>query len=137
LKPPPPEQVHIIVFDDFVADTSAAYRGALRFLGLSDPGKMEFPVVNAHKEYRLPWVARFLHEPPFPLKQGKTLVKRYFPLQLVRVAKPIRRINTRYTPRPEVSAEMKRELASEFADDIQLLGRMLNRDLSHWYEHAL
>jgi hypothetical protein len=132
-----PEQVHIMVFDDFVSDTSAAYRGVLEFLGRPDPGAMEFPVVNAHKEYLAPRVARFLNQPPFPLKQAKALLRRHWPLLLVRVAKPIRRINTRYITRPEVSVEMKREMAKEFGDDIELLGRLLHRDLSHWYKPAL
>jgi hypothetical protein len=97
----------------------------------------EFSVVNAHKDHRLPWVAKFLKQPPFHLKQGKTLLRRYFPLQVARAAAPIRRINTRYTARPEVSDEIKKEMAREFADDIELLGSMLNRDLSHWYKNAL
>jgi Sulfotransferase family len=132
-----PEQVHIIVFDDFVSDTSEAYRGVIEFLGLPDPGVMEFPVVNAHRELLAPRVAKFLNQPPFPLKQGKALLRRHWPLLLLRVAKPIRRINTRYTTKPEVSAKMKREMAKEFGADIQLLARLLDRDLSHWYKHAL
>jgi hypothetical protein len=137
LRTAPREQVHIIVFDDFVADTSAAYRGVLRFLGLSDPGRMEFPVVNAHKEHRVPWASEFLLRPPFPLKQVKSLVTRYFPVQTKRVGRPIRRINTRPAPKPAISAEIKNEMAKEFADDIELLGSLLQRNLSHWYSDAL
>jgi hypothetical protein len=131
------EQVHIIVFDDFVADTSAAYRGTLQFLGLSDPGRMEFPVVNAYKEYCLPWVAKFLLRPPFPLKQVKSLFAEHFPAQLRRVGKAIRRINTRPAAKPAITADIKSEMAREFADDIELLGSLLQRNLSHWYKKAL
>jgi hypothetical protein len=131
------EQVHIIVFDDFVADTSAAYRGTLQFLGLSDPGRMEFPVVNAYKEYCLPWVAKFLLRPPFPLKQVKSLFAEHFPAQLRRVGKAIRRINTRPAAKPAITADIKSEMAREFADDIELLGSLLQRNLSNWYKKAL
>jgi hypothetical protein len=137
LKTARPEQVHIIVFDDFVSDTSAAYRSALQFLGLSDPGRVEFPVVNAHKEYRLPWVSKLLMRPPFPLKQVKSVLAQYFPAQLKRAGKPIRRINTRPAAKPVITAELKREMAREFADDIELLGNLLERDLSRWYKNAL
>jgi hypothetical protein len=131
------EQVHIIVFDDFVSDTSAAYRGALQFLGLSDPGTMEFPVMNAHKEYRLRWVSDFLRHPPPPLKQVKSVLTTYFPAALSRVGKPIRRINTRPAAKPTITAQTKSEMAIEFADDIELLGSLLGKDLSHWYKRVL
>jgi hypothetical protein len=137
LKIAPPEQVHIIVFEDFVSDTPGAYRGALQFLGLSDPGRLEFPVVNAHKDHRLPWLSKFLLRPPAPLKQVKSVFTQYFPGQLRRVGKPIRRLNTRPAAKPPISAEIKSEMAREFADDIDLLGSLLRRDFSHWYKKSL
>jgi hypothetical protein len=137
LRTAPREQVHIIVFDDFVADTPRAYRGAVRFLGLADPGMTKFPIVNAHKEYRLRWVSKFLRRPPFPLKQVKSLLTKRFPEQVRSMGRPIRRLNTRPMAKPAISAEIKSEMAREFADDIELLGDLLGRDLGHWYKDAL
>jgi Sulfotransferase domain len=137
LKLAHPEQVHIIVFDDFLSDTAASYRGVLRFLGLWDPGTTEFPVVNARREHRVQWVSNFLRHPPPPLKQVKSVLTQYFPAELKRMGKPIRRMNTRPAAKPAIGAEMKREMAREFTDDIELLGSLLRRDLSHWYKKAL
>jgi hypothetical protein len=36
-----------------------------------------------------------------------------------------------------VPAELRRQMAREFADDIELLGSLLRRDFSHWYKKAL
>jgi Sulfotransferase domain len=133
----PADQVHVVVFDDLVSDAAAVYRAALQFLGLADPGRTDFSVVNARKEHVLPWLSEFLLQPPFPLNQVKSLLKRRFPAQLKRVGRSIRAINSRPAPRPEVDAELRREMAAEFADDIELLGSLINRDLSHWYKNTL
>jgi hypothetical protein len=137
LKIARPEQVHIIVFDDFLSDTAACYRGVLQFLGLPDPGATEFPVVNARREHRMPWVSNFLRQPPPPFKQVKSALTQYFPAELSRVGKPLRRINTRPAAKPAITAQTKSDMATEFADDIELLGSLLGRDLSHWYKKAL
>jgi hypothetical protein len=137
LRTTPADQVHIIVFDDFVSDTPAAYRGTLQFLGLSDPGMPEFPVVNAHKEHRLPWLSQFLMQPPFPVKQIKSLLKQRFPAQVKRAGKSVYGINKQPAAKPPLPAELQRQMAREFADDIELLGNLLQRDLSHWYKEAL
>ncbi len=39
----PREQVHLIVFDDFVRSPAAAYAGVLEFLGLPFDGRTVFP----------------------------------------------------------------------------------------------
>jgi Sulfotransferase domain len=131
------EQVHIIVFDDFVSNTAATYRGTLQFLGLSDPGTREFPVINAHKEHRLPWVSKFLMQPPFPVRQIKSLLKQRFPAQVKRTGKLVYGINKQPAAKPAVAIELRRQMAREFADDIELLGSLLGKDLSHWYKEAL
>ena len=131
------DQVHIIVFDDFISDAAAAYRGTLQFLGLSDYTPTDFPVVNAHKEHRLLWVSKFLMQPPFAVRKIKSLLKRRFPVQLKRVGKSVYSINKQLAPKPTVPAELRRQMAREFADDIELLGSLLRRDFSHWYKKAL
>jgi hypothetical protein len=131
------EQVHIIVFEDFVSDTAASYLRALQFLGLPDPGTTEFPVINAHKEHRLPWVSKFLMQPPSPVRQIKSLLKQRFPAHLKRAGKSIYGINKQPAAKPAVAIELRRQMAREFADDIELLGSLLGRDLSHWYKEAL
>jgi Sulfotransferase domain len=132
-----PEQVHIIVFDDFISDTPATYRRTLQFLELPEAGTTEFQVVNAHKEHQLPWLSRWMVHTPGPLVPLKTYLKRRFPIQLKRAAHSIRNATSRPAAKPKIAAELRREMAAEFADDIKLLGSLLHRDLSHWYKSAL
>ncbi len=137
LRVAPRQQVHVIVFDDFVADTLGSYRETLKFLGIYESETTEFPVVNAHKERRFPWVSKLLMQPPFPLRQFKSILVEHFPAQVRRMGRPIHHLNTRPTTKPAVSAEIRREMAREFAEDIELLGCLLGRNLSHWYKNAL
>jgi hypothetical protein len=49
----PRQQVHVIVLDDMAANPRQCYQDVLRFLGLPDDGRAEFPTVNPRK--RNPW----------------------------------------------------------------------------------
>jgi len=40
--------------------------------------------------------------------------------------------HTRHVPRIAIREETKRDLRNCFAEDIQNLGALLNRDLTHW-----
>jgi hypothetical protein len=95
---------------------------------------MQFPVINAHRAHRLPWISKLLVRPPFPLKQVKSALTHRFPVQVKRVGKLISSINTRPVARPEIAVELRSEMAREFAGDIELLGTLIGRNLGHWYK---
>ncbi|MDA1076371.1 MAG: sulfotransferase, partial [Proteobacteria bacterium] len=42
--------IHFIAYDDFASNQRAAYEGVLRFLGLADDDRQEFPRVNANRK---------------------------------------------------------------------------------------
>lgn len=48
------------------------------------------------------------------------------------VARKIVALNTVKERRAPLSPEFKAELVAEFRDEVTLLSRLLNRDLSHW-----
>lgn len=118
----PVEQVHVVLVDDLKNNARNEW---LEFLGLSDDGRLEFPVANAAtapKSFRLHrilnwagWLKRALGiNKRFNLLAGvyrKNLVKKQYKA-------------------PE--ADLHEELRIAFEPEIQILERLLDRDLSGW-----
>ena len=122
------EQVHVIIFDDFKRDTAQVFRDILNFLEIDPDYQADLKQINPNKEARFPFLRDFLRRPPRPvLAIGRAL----FP-----VARPVYRalvnLNTRYAPRTTMSPELRRQLQAEFLPEVQRLGDLLGRDLTHW-----
>ncbi len=64
------ERVHVIIFDDFKADTAAAVRDTFRFLDVDDAFQPTLEIVNPAKVARLRVVQRLLSSPPGWLRRG-------------------------------------------------------------------
>ncbi len=124
------ENVHVIVFDDFVRDTERCYREVLAFLELSDSFLPKFEVVNASKKLRVRAVAQLMRRPP-PLLL--TTLRAVLPQALrTAIARFIRYLNTKRGARPPLDPELRRALLREYREEIEQLGRLIGRDLSHW-----
>lgn len=122
--------VHVVLFDDFVADTAATYRSTLEFLGV-DPGfQPSFPVVNANKRARIRVVREFLAQPPSVLRH---LIRRVVPAAIRRYlyAWVVER-NRRSEARRPMDAHVRARLDQEFAPSIRRLEALIKRDLSGW-----
>ncbi len=57
------ENVHVVIFDDFVRDPAASYRATLEFLGVDPEFKPDFEVVNAHAMNISPALAMLVRDP--------------------------------------------------------------------------
>ncbi len=128
----PAEQRLILVFDDFVKDTASAYRCVLKFLGLADDGRTEFPRVNQARIYRFGALGRFYHSPPRiierPIRLLRSRVNAHSGLLKDRVKQLVSRNESRTKLRPEFAAELR----AVFRDDIARISEMIGRDLTHW-----
>lgn len=122
----PREQVHIILFDDFVADLPGVYRRTLEFLGVDPAFRPEFERVNDSQSIRNRHVRRWLER---PLDKGRLRGLVPFRRQLY---ESVRRWNTMVGLKPQVTEEQKSFLRHEFAEDIRILSSMIGRDLSPW-----
>ena len=128
----PSDQVHVIVFDDFVANTSLVFAEILRFLELEPVERSEFHAFNARKTHRVPILARSIMHPPPALRQMKWALRRIFPEHIKTFGAVLHRLNQRPKTRLPVSSELRDEMVAMFEDDIRLLGALLGRDLTHW-----
>jgi len=111
------ENVHCILFDDFVRDTVLAYRRCLEFLGV-DPGfEAELDPGQANQRIRMLAVRQLRQLPPELLR---------------RIRFQEMKLHDGAAPRPPLTAAAAERLRSLCADDVARLGALLGRDLGAW-----
>jgi hypothetical protein len=125
------ERVHVIVFDDFSAAPADAYRSTLRFLGVRDdfaPGSFE--VINANRRLRSERLRHFLARPPAP---ARAIARRLVPQRLRQAGHArLKALNVVAQPREPVPDDVRERLRRQFADEVERLSSLLDRDLRHW-----
>jgi hypothetical protein len=127
------DRVHVVVYDDFAADTERSYGEMVRFLGVDDGFAPQFQVVNASKVSRNRALQNVLRHPPIPLRSAANAVlPPYVRRRLSGVLRRVRAANTRYVPRRPLDPELRARLSGEFAPEVERLGQRLSRDLTHW-----
>ena len=129
----PASQVKLILYDDFTASPQKIYEEVIDFLGVPHDNRSEFPRINDSKRARVTWLKDFLRKPPPLLRQGYRTVKGAMGVKLIDdIKREIVGRNTVKEARQPLSPEFRAELADSFRDEVALLSRLLNRDLSHW-----
>lgn len=134
----PRDQVHVIVFDDFVADTRAVYEETLEFLGVESDGREKFPKVNPRTRRRLRPLAKLLERPPAGLVRSGRLIRRKLGLDTrsfwfsIRMAG--RGLTSTVEEKEPLSEDFRIRLKRTFATDVKRLSGVLDRDLTHWCE---
>lgn len=126
----PPDQVKIVLFDDFKADLPAVYREVLEFLDI-DPGfEAAFKVVNPNNRVRNKALMDFMRETP----EWVTRLSRIVMSERMRnrLKWKIKRANTEFVKREPISPEFRARLRRDIAPEVDKLGALLDRDLSHW-----
>lgn len=131
------ENVHIVIYEELIRDTPAAYRATLEFLGLDSKFQPHFAVANPNRINVLPAAARVLRDPKFALRRRHLL-----PTPVRRLAGSIRRRldawNMRPTKRATLDPGLRAELHAEFGPEVERLILLLGRDLRKvWYGSRL
>ncbi len=124
------EKLHVIIFDDFIADTDRVYRDTCEFLGVSPQPATQFRIVNPNKRVRSKLLRGVLDDPPGLIRTlGKPLTPRGLRHKLLN---KLRRANTKYEPRRPMAPELRQRLQAEFASEVERLSGLLGRDLTNW-----
>ncbi len=134
------ERVHVIVYDEFSTNPGGACREALKFLEL-DPRQLatRFDVINGgDRKVKSPALRSVLTE---PLVRSTAVASRPWLPRPVFVALQnaelrLWKANTRFHKRPPLATEIREQLNREFALEVEKLGALLRRDLSHWIRPA-
>lgn len=121
----PRDRLHVILFDDLKRDPDATFRRVLEFLDLDCEGGVQLRKVNQAKvrrSYALNAAVRLAAR-----AKGWVGMRRRFGM-LNRLSA----WNKRDLPLPPLDAGVEAWLRRAFAEDVALLGRLLDRDLGHW-----
>jgi len=125
-----PENLHVIIFDDFKRDTAAVFRQTCTFLGVAPDIELEFPVVWSNPSFRSRVLARFVRKPPGVLRR---LGRMFMPGQLrTKVVSALNNWNSVRAPRQPMPADLRNRLTAEFTPQVNELSDLLGRDLSDW-----
>lgn len=119
-----PSQVYVIVYDDFAEDPKREYVNLLDWLELRFDERKDFSVINARVTYRVPVV-----------EQGLTAIRRFRDRFNLPGGFGINAIIDRFNVVEKCvgfEPEFKKELATYFRDDVELLSRIMNRNFSSW-----
>lgn len=124
------ERVKIILYDDFSKDTEAVYKDVLSFLDVDPSFTPSLEVINSNRHVRNVLLHRIVRTPSTPIR---ALARALVPSSLRPwVAETIVGFNSERAPREPLQAELRQRLTRELAPDIESLGRLLGRDLTHW-----
>lgn len=119
------KRLHCIFYEDFKENPGKSYRQLLAFLGLQDDGRQDFSSWNASVRVR----SRKLN---VTVKQLMRLRDRMGLPKGVGINRVLGRFN-KVPGRTRLHPEFRRELQQYFKEDIDLLSKLMERDLSRWY----
>jgi len=131
------DQVKVILFDDFKRDVETVFRETLEFLEIDPAFQTDLGVVNSHRVVRNRRIQKTVHrllEMDWYRMQFLPRVRKFFPASVRRsVNNAIISTHSDIRKRDPLDAEIKQRLQKRFQPEVDALGELLNRDLSHWY----
>lgn len=133
------ENVKVILFDDFAEDVPTTYRETLEFLGLEPSLRpAEFKVINPAKKVRSHVLRAILNSPRIRsvALAARPCIPQWAFSGLQRLEARLRQSNTRNMVRSPLSLVLRAQLDGEFAPEVERLGQLLGRDLTHWNKGA-
>ncbi len=124
----PRERVHVIVLDDLKSDPLREYRDTLQFLNLDYDGRSEFRAHNTAKKRKSRLVRR--------IAKGVNAFKRSLGVGPIGtgIMEWIDKANTQNRPRSPLESHTREKVAEFFKEDVHLLSKTIDRDLTHWIE---
>jgi len=134
------ERSLVLLFEDLAADPLRVYRQTLDFLGVAYDGRTAFPRKLPSRRYRYRLLQRLLYSPPKParaaLERAQLRAKQHKRPGRKSLLKRLARWNTLDARPATLTPAFRAQLRSSLADDIERLGALLGRDLSHWIAHG-
>ncbi len=123
------DQVKVMLYDDFVADPQAAFAEACRFIGIDDgfqPDMSKRGKVASRPRSKA--LGRWLHWPGQGRKAMRRLAPWFFTDERLERLEEWNR-----SPVDKLDAATRREIGPRFRQDIEKLGRVLDRDIPWSY----
>jgi hypothetical protein len=140
------EKCHIVLFDDLTADPQGTYQELCRFLRIDPWANTDFGPQRINKTIRIGWLQRLLKRPPKSVRTvlaGEHYRKREKKLdakesKLIAAIFAIRlrllQWNKVSVKRQPLDFAVRQQIIDRLRDDVILLSKTINRDLSHWLD---
>jgi hypothetical protein len=140
------ERCLVMVFDDLIADPARQHARLIDFAGLRPVAAPEIRNERGSKAVRYPLIQKLLKRPPrallpylasrrfhgrFDREAGKTATEEATSKRLS-LRKRILLWNRAEDEKRPIPMRVQREIQAEFQDEIDRLGALMGRDLSHW-----
>jgi len=122
--------VHVVVFDDLVADPRAVYRSTLEFLAVDPTFEVDLSVYNPNKKPRSGAVQKMIFAPKGPMKRVVGRLRSVPAMHRVRDV--LVSANSTTAQRKNMDPQLRAQLTAEFAPQVAELGALIGRDLSAW-----
>ncbi len=125
------EKIHIIVYDDFVNNLEKVYRETLEFLQVDAKFRPEvFNKINANTKTRISFIEKLINSPPKSLKNAaRIILPKKVRIILIYKILDLNQKKINFLP---VEASFINKLKIEFNSEVESLGKLIGRDLSHW-----
>lgn len=135
---------HIVLHDDLAADPEGTYRKLCDFLGIEPWAGTSFEAQRINKTIRIGWLQRLLKRPPKAIRTalaGEQFHKREKKVgttespalaAVFRVRKRLLEWNKVPVKRQPLDPRVRAEIIERLRDDVILLSKLIDRDLSHW-----
>lgn len=135
----PPNKRMVIVFDDFKLDANTVYKKVLSFIDLEDDGRIDFPIINESFQWRFQKLSNFAFTPSNSPDLINTIGKKilnFLGLERVGLFRIFFYINNNFNRknflREKPSEKLMNYFRKDFSDDLELIGNLLQRDLTIW-----
>ncbi len=122
------ENVHIILFFQFLSDIKNIYKNTLTFLGVDNHFLPFTDIQNTNKDARSNIIRNILKSTAMPL--GK--IRARFTSKPLGITKFLYALNSKKTRRTQLAEDIRIALQNEFTTVIDQLERIVSKDLSVW-----
>lgn len=122
----PEKQRMVVLLDDLASNPEKIYHQALAFIGVKDCGREDFLKANEAAGIKFTFLQKLLTSQSKIITPLRRLAKKILPRHF------LLNFNRRAKNRAAMSSEFKKELLNDFENEIDLIEKLLKRDLSHW-----
>ena len=139
------ERCLVLVFDDLVANPAGQYRRLMDFVELEPQPGVDLSPNREGQSVRFRWLQRVLKQPPGPIKErlGSEFFRKHHSRDadgnsafetLMALRRRLLRWNRMSVPVNPLPMALQREIAGHFKGEVEHLGELIGRDLSHWLQ---
>ena len=123
----PREQVKLILFEDFKADTRKIYGEILKFLDVDYYDIQEYEIINRSKKMRLGLIEK-------PIEHMDRVLRKYGVSTSFGLKRRLKKLNTKYEDRPPLKPGFRRYLMAYYEKDIIRTSQLIGKNLDGWLD---